>query len=344
MSLVAATWTGAIASVGLLLGAIFTVLYAARAFGEQRRLTGEQVKEIRQSLEDRKRDRWVAVTAQLGGENPTVRLAGVHAMADLADHWSENQQTCIDVLCAYLRMPYEPDPGENAPAEQRLAFQAAREVRHTVIQVITAHLQPDAAVSWRGSDFDVTGVVFDGGSFAGAEFSGGTIDFGGAVFSGAVDFKAAKFSGGKVDFNEAVFSGGAVGFLEAEFSAGSTVDFFDAKFSGSEVSFWSAKFSGGDVSFIIAKFSGGEVDFDLTSFCGGRVSFGGAEFSAGSTVRFEHSNFYDGSSVGFLGAEFSGGIVDFSQVRDRTHPPLFDDWDDTPPAGVQMPAGGWVSS
>jgi hypothetical protein len=29
-----------------------------------------------------------------------------------ADDWRANRQTCIDVLRAYLRMPYEPDPGE----------------------------------------------------------------------------------------------------------------------------------------------------------------------------------------------------------------------------------------
>ncbi len=53
----------------------------------------------------------------------------------------ENRQTCVDVLCAYLRMPYEPDPGEDAPGPKRLAFRASREVRHTVIRVITAHLK-----------------------------------------------------------------------------------------------------------------------------------------------------------------------------------------------------------
>ena len=31
-------------------------------------------------------------------------------MAVLADDWEENRQTCVDVLCAYLRMPYAPDP------------------------------------------------------------------------------------------------------------------------------------------------------------------------------------------------------------------------------------------
>jgi hypothetical protein len=38
-------------------------------------------------------------------------------------------------------------PGEDAPAEERLRFRAAREVRHTVIRVITAHLRDDAEVS-----------------------------------------------------------------------------------------------------------------------------------------------------------------------------------------------------
>jgi hypothetical protein len=59
-----------------------------------------------------------------------VRLAAVYAMAGLADDWEENRQTCVDVLCAYLRMPYPPDPGKDASEEDRIASQASREVRH----------------------------------------------------------------------------------------------------------------------------------------------------------------------------------------------------------------------
>ena len=184
-------------------------------------------------------------------------------MADLADHWGENRQICIDVLCAYLRMPYEPDPGENAAGEQRLAFQADREVRHTVIEVITAHLHPGAAASWQGRIFDFSGVVFDGGDFTDAQFSGGTVDFSNAQFSdGDVDFTRAQFSGSKVNFNGAKFSGGMVHFTGAKFPGG-TVHFYGAKFfPGAAVLFYSAQFSGANVvDFRTAQFEGGTVDF-----------------------------------------------------------------------------------
>ena len=154
-------------------------------------------------------------------------------MAGLAGDWEENRQTCVDVLCAYLRIPYEPDPGQDALEPQRLAFQAIREVRLTVIRVITAHLREDAAVSWQGLNFDFTGAVFDGAYFDDAKFSGGT-----------VDFDRAKFSGGTVRFSDAEFSGGTAYFGDAQFSEG-TVDFRGAQFSGgtvdlSDASDWSS--------------------------------------------------------------------------------------------------------
>jgi hypothetical protein len=111
-------------------------------------------------------ERFATAAEQLGNYNkPAVRLARVYAMAGLADDWEENRQTCVDVLCAYLRMPYEPDPGQDAPQPQRSAFRANREVRHSAIRVIAAHLKKDVAVPWQGLNFDLTGVVFDGGDF-----------------------------------------------------------------------------------------------------------------------------------------------------------------------------------
>jgi hypothetical protein len=81
------------------------------------------------SAHDRTRvfnERFTAIAARLGEAQPAVRLAGVHAMAGLADDWDENRQTCVDVLCAYLRMPYKADPGDQAATEDQLAYRAPR--------------------------------------------------------------------------------------------------------------------------------------------------------------------------------------------------------------------------
>jgi hypothetical protein len=243
-------------------------------------------------------------------------------MAGLADDWEENRQTCVDVLCAYLRMPYESDPGSGVPEPQRLAFQASREVRHTVIRVITAHLRKDATVSWQGLNFDFTGVVFDGGDFRDARFSGGMVFFNSAGFSrGTVDFRGAQFSGGTVDFRGAEFSGGTVYFSGAEFSGG-TVNFYSGQFSRGTVNFYSAEFSGGMVNFGGAGFAGGRVDFGIAQFSGGTVNFGYAEFS--------------GDEVSFVEAGFSGGTVDFRPTGDWSVPPAFP-WMDTPSPGVKLP-------
>ena len=188
----------------------------------------EQGKQLDRTLAEQRtqtlNERFAAAAGQLGGDkSPAVRLAGVYAMAGLADDWPENQQTCVDVLCAYLRLPYDPDPGDDAGPAERAAYRADREVRHTAIRVIAAHLKAGAAVSWQGRDFDFTGVVFDGGDFTTAEFSGGTVRLTGA-----------EFSGGNVYFTGAKFSGSTVSFLGAKF-AGSVVSFVEAKFSGGEV-------------------------------------------------------------------------------------------------------------
>jgi uncharacterized protein YjbI with pentapeptide repeats len=359
-----------------LIGTLAAQYFGRRATSrDTQKALEEQGKQLDRTLAEQRtrtlNERFATAAGQLGGDKPpAVRLAGVYAMAGLADDWEENRQTCVDVLCAYLRMPYEPDPGEETPGPERLAFRASREVRHTAIRVITAHLKDDAAMSWQGLNFDFTGVVFDGGDFTGAVFSGGTVSFNAAEFSsGTVSFDAAKFSGGRVGFgftkfsggtvgfDGAKFSGGTVGFPSAEFSGG-TVDFSFAKFSGGRVGFDGAEFSGGKVGFSGAEFSGGIVHFLGAKFSGSTVSFSGAKFSGGTVgfagarfsggaVDFDHAEF-SGGTVDFSGAEFlgiavtlnnakfSGGTVDFSGASDWSVPPRFP-WTGTPPPGVTLP-------
>ncbi|MEU4836363.1 hypothetical protein [Streptosporangium sp. NPDC023615] len=164
-------------------------------------------------------ERFATAANHLGHDSPAVRLAGVHALAGLADDapTRELRQTMIDVLCAYLRMPYAPAPGADGDPAERLAFADLREVRHTIIRVIGAHLRENAVTSWQGHDFDFTAVVFDGGDFSRAEFSGGTVAFDSATFSsGTLSLDNATFSSDTLTFGFAEFTGGTVDLREVD--------------------------------------------------------------------------------------------------------------------------------
>ncbi|WP_336207619.1 pentapeptide repeat-containing protein [Nonomuraea sp. LPB2021202275-12-8] len=241
-------------------GALFALVMAYR---RQRLAEVADERDERRAREDLARvfnERFATAAGQLGHDGAAVRLAGAHALAGLADDWAPLRQTCIDVLCAYLQLPYEPDPGPDAPSEQKLAFARDQRVRHTVIDVIVARLRDGAGVSWQGHTFDFSDAVFDGGNFSGARFTDGDVNFSGTKFTGGrVSFDRVEFSGAIVGFLGAEFSGGLVKFLDTTFSGG-TVAFYDARFSGGTVTFRGADFSGSEVSFRGAEFSGGTVD------------------------------------------------------------------------------------
>jgi hypothetical protein len=196
------------ASVSLL---TLIVSVAAQIYGIRKTSSGtkETLGQLDRTLAEQRtrtlNERFATAASQLGSEKPAaVRLAGVYAMAGLADDWPENRQTCVDVLSGYLRMPYKPHSGYKAPEQELLDFRASREVRRAAIRVITAHLKAEAAVPRCGLNFDFTRVAIDGGDFGGARFSGGEVSFDGAEFSSSTgDFSYAEFSGGTVDFSTA---------------------------------------------------------------------------------------------------------------------------------------------
>src|SRR5205823_15025391 len=45
---------------------------------------------------------------QLGSDKAPVRLAGLYALERLAQNNPTQRQTIVNLLCAYLRMPYDP--------------------------------------------------------------------------------------------------------------------------------------------------------------------------------------------------------------------------------------------
>ncbi|TWP52977.1 hypothetical protein FKR81_07705 [Lentzea tibetensis] len=208
--------------------------------------------QISESAETRERvkvlnDRFASACTQIGHDRPTVRLAGVYAMASLADEWVEQRQVCIEVLCAYLRIPYEP------ALDSPWLHDEESEIRLSITRVISDHLRAGAPVSWQGHEFNLVRAVLRNADFAGIQVSGGRLFF-----------SLAQFPGGRIAFDGMHVSGGEVWFGGASFS-GASVNFDGAEFSGGRVRFEGAAFTGGEVSFRGARFTGGEVDLSAVS-------------------------------------------------------------------------------
>ncbi|MDF3339514.1 pentapeptide repeat-containing protein [Mycolicibacterium septicum] len=215
-------------------------------------------------------ERFGAAAAQLGNSDPAVRIAGVYALASAADEATTDgrRQQCIDVLCGYLRLPYEPGWGESHHTEivtaakppataviqtgREVTFhqklrQNDREVRQTVMRVIAAHLGQDVDYSWSSRDFDFTGVVFEETYFQGATFTGDA-HFNNAIFTRETRFEKATFKG-DTHFDNATFKGdthfdNATFLSDAHFSSANfagKVQFNDCKFNRHAI-FKDAKF------------------------------------------------------------------------------------------------------
>ncbi|MFI6573958.1 pentapeptide repeat-containing protein [Nocardia fluminea] len=256
-------------------------------------------------------ERFGAAAAHLGATDVAVRIAGVYAMAGVADESDGlRRQQCIDVLCGYLRLPYTPELGGNhqtkeirkyAPAdpsnpenEQHFEYrQNDREVRKTIVRVIADHLRPEAESSWSASNFDFRTAHLEDVDFSKAKFSG-TAEFGGTTFSGTARFDEATFSGG-TRFSGATFSGDAW-FGGATF--GGDAWFGGTTFSG-DAGFRKATFSG-DAEFTGATFGGG-AGFTEATFSSA-AGFRKATFS--SAAEFSGTTF--SSAAGFGGVTFSG--------------------------------------
>ncbi|OLT43928.1 hypothetical protein BJF86_13290 [Serinicoccus sp. CNJ-927] len=298
-------------------------------------------------------DRFASAAAQLGGASPAERIAGVYAMAALADEHPTRRQQCVDVLCGYLRLPFDPatDHLADRSTTTTQVFHNGRtvidhnnpaakpfdqQVRETITAVIHAHTQPDAHPSWSDLEYHLRGahltnlnlarsrftgnVNFEGGtfsgniSFGGAAFSGEHTLFAEATFSGEHTFFAlATFSGEYTLFTKATFSGEHTFFNKATFSGEHTF-FAEATFSAKTTSFDEATFSGQRASFDAATFSGEVTSFDEATFSGGTTSFDEATFS-GDTTSFDEATF-SGDTTSFDEATFSGGTTSFGhEVR-----------------------------
>lgn len=276
-------------------------------------------------------ERFTTAVTQIGDDSPAVKLGGVHALAGLADDapTPELQQTCIDVLCAFLRLPYRArsdiPSGDEAVAHDYLAL---REVRHTVIRLIRDHLRlpDDHQHTWRGRHLDFTGVEFDGGDFSAAHFSNCVVSFNGATFAGHVRFEDMTYHDCEVRFDGAQFTGGRVSFDGSDVHS-AALTFRNADFHGGEVSFNGVTiFPASSLNFASAMFEGAAVSFrgllmreranllfDEAEFSRGEVDFRGAHFDG--TASFK-SALFAGTAIAVLmrGVRFAGGTTDFTNA------------------------------
>ena len=280
-------------------------------------------------------ERLATAARQIGDREPIVQFSGLYALVALANEPSataarqtDRRQQCVSVLCAYLRLPYSEGAHESlieevvhkqtwtnsrGNIEETRTYgvrPADREVRRTIIRIISENLQPSASITWSNLSLDFHGVVFDVGDFSGAVFSGPRTDFRNAHFTtGNVFFNEAQFTGGNTYFNAAHFTSGNVSFSGAQFTGGN-VDFGNAQFTGGDVYFNDAQFTGSHVSFSGSYFRGGAVDFSGARFDAGNIYFNSTQF-AGSEVDFSASKFA-GATVNFTASVFSNGIVNFN--------------------------------
>jgi uncharacterized protein YjbI with pentapeptide repeats len=271
----------------------------------------------RQAEQDRTYERELFATAveQLGHDNAPVRLGALYSLESLAQDHPHRRQTVVDVLCAYLRMPYtSPTEGDlsalpDASREPPHARNSAQElqVRQTAQRRLAIHLRRPANTSgadaqrlpqspaesfWPGISLDLTGATLvelelQSASVVAAIFKG-------ARFTGAARFRGATFNG-VAEFSGATFTG------VAEFSWTSFTDvalFYGATFT-SDGGFYGATFTYAayfdDVTFTYAAY------FDDVTFTGA-AWFSRATFT--SSARFSGATFT--GAARFHGATFSG--------------------------------------
>lgn len=223
---------------------------------EDERLKAEEA-EVNRKFEAKKLEankKLVDAVQQLGNKSPQVRIAGVYALADVADTYGSEKygvdynKRAVEIICGYLRTPRSDDGA----------------VESTILRVMTQHLRSDThsqkntwskfKIDLHGANFietvdlsetkvhsaDFRECIFNKGalfrktefleptSFAGAHFgrdgAEDNADFEGAKFTKDSDFSNCNLQGENSECNEY-----AINFKDAHF--GSTPE-HEVKFYG----------------------------------------------------------------------------------------------------------------
>jgi uncharacterized protein YjbI with pentapeptide repeats len=268
---------------------------------------------------------------QLGHEKAPVRLGGFYALERLAQDNTEHRQTVVDVVCAYLRMPFSfdphvggtpPDSDDSQELQVRLAAQNLL-IRHLQVPMTPsrekgiAYAQPSKPPRsyWKNMKLDLAGAqlidvdftlcVLGDVSFARARFKG-EARFGRTRFEERADFGGSEFHG-IADFGRALFDTEG-SFENANFSHEARFERAVFVFHGF---FEEAKFRG-DALF-------NQAEFDMGAIFGKAQFHQAAQFCE---VQFGGPNWFDAAQFKGSEPDFSGSTVR-EPDRDQCWPPLW---------------------
>lgn len=276
---------------------------------------------------------------QLGSEKAAVRLNGLYQLERLGQNHPEHRQTVVNVICAYLRMPFPAPPtaaASNRPIEPSpensnvsTYLHEETQVRLTAQTILADHLKPGAGKAdgnrfWKNIDLNLTGATLINFDISQSEIESCRFEF--AQFYGPARFRQAKFRG-PAGFSDTKFSGQAW-FNGAEFYK--LVEFSSSEFMGM-ASFDRAYFKGetgfGFCCFHeIAGFS--EAYFQDATWFGdaefqGRVSLNGARRAVDENIKNDvwptgWTTLAPESEDGIPPGDDSGGWVHLAQSTTST--------------------------
>ncbi|MFZ2117639.1 MAG: pentapeptide repeat-containing protein [Pseudonocardiaceae bacterium] len=251
----------------------------------------------RDATERRITELYTKAAELLGSDQAPVRLAGLYALERLAHSTAEHRQTVVDVICAYLRMPYTPlqrsyrspglarrrrvrplsdRPACATPTSLRSGQERAEQelqVRPTAQNILYRNFSRDGPhrlrwwypvtlylPTWEGIQLDLTEARLL--EFSLSQCRLWSADFTRAQFTGKANFELAEFDY-EVSFKKAQFTG-------------------EANFSYAQFAVW-GDFRSHKADFENAQFAG-RANFEYATFTR-RANFEGATFSGGATFR-----------------------------------------------------------
>jgi pentapeptide repeat protein len=157
---------------------------------------------------------------QLGSDKAPVRLGGLYALERLAQNTRSQRHTVVNVLCAYLRMPFDaPKHGlkGTAAGETDDHDDPELQVRLAAQELLKTHLSHEGPAYWPGMsidlqravliDFRLSGCTLEAADFSRARFVG-SVHIRGTTFGRRAGFYGSDFAA-PANFDRSVFAEGA---------------------------------------------------------------------------------------------------------------------------------------